>query len=188
MRRGISFVANNILLNNNNLNYRDDAIDSFNQMRLQNELSCFFLTMGFIFFWITILMASSKMAFKPYWVRALHSMYLHWNSYSIILRAVSFMIGASFGSFLYIANYSLKSTLLPTKILGTFPTFYWSSGYHLIRYFLLFYGHWQRMRVKQLRRQSGKHHSWGRQEVSNDCTLLGQQYPIILEWPFFHQL
>lgn len=99
-------------------------------MRLQPELYCFFLTIGFIFFCRTIRMASSKTPFSPSCVRALHSMYLHLNSSSITFLAFSFMMGASFGSFFRMAYSSRKSILLPTKILGTFPTFSCSSGYH----------------------------------------------------------
>jgi|LakMenE01Jun11ns_1017448.scaffolds.fasta_scaffold8446720_1 hypothetical protein len=68
-------------------------------------------------------MDSSKTALSPSCVSALHYMYLHLNSSSMILRAVSFIIGASFGSFFVKANSSLKSILLPTKIFGTLPTF-----------------------------------------------------------------
>lgn len=92
-------------------------------MSEQEELSFFFFTIGFIFFWITIRIASSKTPFKPYWVSALHSMYLHWNSSSMILRAVSRMMGAYLGSFFSRAYSSRRSILLPMKILGTLPTF-----------------------------------------------------------------
>ena len=99
------------------------------QIRLQ-LLSFFLRTMGFIFDFITILIASSNIVLRPCWVRALHSMYLHWNSSSMIFWAVSFIMGASFGSFFSIAYSSRKSILFPTKILGTFPTFSCNSGYH----------------------------------------------------------
>lgn len=93
----------------------------------------FLITIGFALDFNTILMASSKIFFNPCWVKALHYMYLHWNSYSIIFWAVSFIIGAYFGSFFIIAYSSRKSILLPTNILGTFPTLYCNYGCHLIR-------------------------------------------------------
>lgn len=102
------------------------------QMRLQPEDSCFFLTIGFIFFCRTIRMASSKTVFRPSCVSALHYMYLHLNSSSMTFLAVSFIMGASLGSFFIMANSSRRSILLPTKIFGTFPTFSCSSGYHFI--------------------------------------------------------
>lgn len=103
-----------------------------------HELSFFFFTIGLALVFRTVLIASSKTSLRPCCVKALHSMYLHWNSSSIIFLAVYFWMGASLGSFL-ISWYSyLKSTLLPTKILGTFPTFSVNYGYHWImidRYF-----------------------------------------------------
>jgi hypothetical protein len=90
----------------------------------------------------TILIASSKMFLSPHWVNALHSIYLHWNYSSIIFCAVYFIIGACFGSFLINRYSSRKSILLPTKILGTLPTFSWSYGYHFINYFIPFFERW----------------------------------------------
>lgn len=100
-----------------------------NQIKLQ-LLSFFLLTIGLAFDFSTILIAQSKIFFNPCCVKALHSMYLHWNYYSIIFCAVSFIIGAYFGSFFIIAYSSRKSILLPTKIFGTFPTFSCNYGYH----------------------------------------------------------
>lgn len=93
-------------------------------------LLSFFLIIGLDFVLSTMRIASSKISFRPYWVRALHSIYLHWNSSSMILRAVSLLIGASFGSFFFAANSSRKSILFPIKILGTLVTLSWSYGYH----------------------------------------------------------
>ena len=87
------------LLNWNQLKTSQIKLQSQFQIKLHDD-SFFFLTMGFILAFITILIASSKMFFRPFWVSALHSIYLHWNSSSMILRAVYFMIGASLGSFL----------------------------------------------------------------------------------------
>jgi len=105
-------------------------IASINQIRLQLDDSCFFFTIGFAFFCKTTLIASSNIAFNPYCVKALHSIYLHLNSYSITFRAVYFIMGASLVSFFICKNSYRRSILLPTKILGTFPTFSCSSGYH----------------------------------------------------------
>lgn len=158
------------------------------QMRLQKELSCFFLTMGFIFFWMTILIASSKILLRPSWVSALHSMYLHWNSYSMIFLAVSRMMGASLGSFLYNAYSSRRSVLFPTKIFGTFPTFSCSSGYHYVKVSLPFCVRWQTRRAQQLKRLWGRHRSWGKRGASIDYTLPGLPYPRVPVWPFVRRL
>ena len=125
-----------------------EMFDMYDQMRLQPELSCFFFTIGFIFFWRTILIASSKTPLSPYWVRALHSMYLHLNSSSITFLAVSLRIGASLGSFFITEYSSRRSILLPTKILGTLPTFSWSSGYHWVTEGVLSFERWRRMMAR----------------------------------------
>lgn len=88
-----------------------------------HEDSFFLLTIGLDLVFMTVLIASSKTYFSPTWLKALHSIYLHWNSSSMIFLAVYFWIGAYLGSFLMAAYSYLKSVLLPTNILGTFPTF-----------------------------------------------------------------
>ncbi len=85
-------------------------------------------------FWRTNLIASSKTPLSPYWVKALHSMYLESAKfYSTNFLAFSATIGAVLGSLLICAYSCLWSILFPTKILGTSaPTALFSSGYHLI--------------------------------------------------------
>lgn len=156
------------------------------QMSEHPEDSCFFLTIGFIFFWRTVLIASSNTPFNPSCVSALHSMYLHLNSSSITFRAVSFIMGASLGSFFITAYSSLKSILFPTKILGTLPTFSCSSGYHLVWAEVLFCVHWRRKKARWLRRRWGRHRNWDRQVGVDDCTLLGLQYPTVPSWSSAH--
>ena len=160
-----------------------------NQMRLQNpEDSCFFFIIGFSFFCKTIRIASSKIAFSPSCVNALHSMYLHWNYSSIIFRALYFKMGCSFGSFFIIWYSSLKSILFPTNILATFPTFSVNSGYHYMLNGLPSYARWQKMRVRLQKTLLERHRSWDKQVVWVDYTLLGLQYPIVQGSPSSHQL
>lgn len=82
------------------------------------------------FFFNTARTASSKISLRPYWVRALHSRYLHFIYSSIIFLAVYLTIGAFLGSEVYFWYFYLKSILLPTKILTAEGTIYWISGYH----------------------------------------------------------
>lgn len=81
------------------------------------------LTIGLAFIFNTFRIASSKISFRPYWVRALHSMYLHPNSSWMILVAVYFDIGAYLGPFFLAISASLRSILFPMNILGTLFTF-----------------------------------------------------------------
>lgn len=93
--------------------------------------SPFFPSVRFPFlFCSTTLTASVKISFKPSCVRALHSMYLHFISSSMIFRAVSLAIGAVFGSLFVFSASSLRSILFPTKILGALGTHSSSSGNH----------------------------------------------------------
>lgn len=91
-----------------------------------------------IFDLIIMRIASSNISLSPSWVKALHSKYLLLNSSSMIFLAVSFSMGAFFGSlFLALASF-LKSILFPIKILGTLGQVSFSSGYHwftILKYF-----------------------------------------------------
>ena len=113
---------------------------------------------------------------------------MHWNSSSIIFRALYFKIGWSFGSFFIIWYSSLKSILFLKNILGTFPTFSVSSGYHFITYLLPSCECLQKMRVQSLKKLWEKHRSWDKRVVEVDCTLLVLQYPTARGWPSCHPL
>lgn len=93
-----------------------------NQMSWQLQLDPSFFCIVFSglppdFFWITALTDSSKISFKPYRVKALHSRYLHLSSFSITFLAVSFVMGADLGSLAFLVACSLRSILLPTNTL-----------------------------------------------------------------------
>ena len=74
--------------------------------------------------------ASSNTSFSPSRVNALHSKYWHLSSLSMTVRAVSRAMGADLGSFAFLLAESLKSILLPTKILTAVGTTFWISGNH----------------------------------------------------------
>lgn len=105
----------------------------------------------------TTLTASLNIYFNPSWVRALHSMYLHFIYSSIIFLAVYLAIGALFGSLLFFYAYSLKSILFPTKIFGALGTQSSSSGNHFLQNIIYLFLCVQERRRINNRKTNNKH-------------------------------
>lgn len=87
--------------------------------QLQFDPSSFDRDFSFLtpFFRSTAFTDSSKTSLRPSRVRAEHSRYIHLSYDSMRVLAVSLAMGASFGSVVVLERDSLRSILLPTKIL-----------------------------------------------------------------------
>ena len=78
-------------------------------------------------------MASSKTVFRPLWVNAEHSRYFTAPTSLAIDKPCGYVMGANLFSFSFsmVSLSSLKSNLVPTKMIGTFGQWCRTSGYHL---------------------------------------------------------
>lgn len=132
------------------------------------------------FFWMTALTDYSKTSFRPSRVSALHSIYLHFNSFSITDLAVSLVIGADLGSLAALVADSLRSILFPTKIFIAEGTTFSISGYHWIIQTLPFFLHWWRTMAQWQKTQSKRHQFQDRPEASSDRTIPVLRYPYII--------
>lgn len=80
----------------------------------------------------TARMASSKTFFNPFWVKAEHSRYLTEAISFAIASPCGYVIGWSFLSFNLSSVFtsSLRSSFVPTSIIGVFGQWCDTSGYH----------------------------------------------------------
>ena len=77
-------------------------------------------------------MASSNTCLSPFCVRAEHSRYLTDPTSFIICRPWGYVIGANFFSlsFSIVSLSSLRSSFVPTKMMGVLGQWWLTSGYH----------------------------------------------------------
>ena len=77
-------------------------------------------------------MASSNTCLSPFCVRAEHSRYLTDPTSFIICRPWGYVIGANFFSlsFSIVSLSSLRSSFVPTRMMGVLGQWWLTSGYH----------------------------------------------------------